>query len=95
MNRPGNIYIDTVEVRIAVSVDADGHWVAYGCSEDSDREAQKFTVETMSPGQATHFVTATLPKPQFVEIATERVDQLISDGTDQVSSTEQRLSDDS
>lgn len=67
-------YVNTVEVRIAVSVDADGHWVAYGCCQDNDREAQKFTVATMSPGQTTHFVIATLPIPHCVEIAAERVD---------------------
>ena len=67
---------DTVEVRIAVSVDADGHWVAYGCSEDNDREAQKFTVANMSPGQTTRFVTVTLPKTEL-EFVAECVDQVI------------------
>ncbi len=89
-----NIDIDTVQVRIAVSVDTDGHWVAYGCSDDTDREAQKFTVATMSPGQTTHFVTATLPKSNFSKIVIERDGQLTDDRTDKLSTTEQRLSDD-
>ena len=88
MTSTGYIDIDTVQVRIAVSVNADGHWVAYGCSDDTDREAQNFTVAAMSPGQTTHFVTATLPKSNFLEIIAERDDQLIDDETDKLSTTE-------
>ncbi len=94
MTSTGYIDIDTVQVRIAVSVDADGHWVAYGCSDDTDREAQNFTVAAISLGQTTHFVTATLPKSNFLEIVTERDNQLIDDGTDRLSNTGQQLSDD-
>ena len=58
----------TVKVRIAVAVDPDGNWNAYGWT-DADGVAMELALEGVASGEARYWVTAELPVPPAPEVA--------------------------
>ena len=58
----------TVKVRIAVAVDPDGKWSAYGCP-GADETDMDIAVDAVAPGEARYWVTAELPIPAEIDVA--------------------------
>jgi hypothetical protein len=61
----------TVKVRIAVAVDHNGGWSAYGGSGMSDEESMEEAVFNVGYIPTQFFVTAELPVPEQVEVEGE------------------------
>ena len=61
----------TVKVRIAVAVDAEGNWAAYGFVGASEKVAMAGVAQRLPWGkaEASHWLTAELPVPEAQEIA--------------------------
>jgi hypothetical protein len=60
-----------VQVRIAVAVDAKGHWNAVGWSAATGDEAMEAAVEIVGDGEARYWLTATLPVPEAQTVRAE------------------------
>lgn len=61
----------TVRVRVAVAVDPDGKWCAYGWRELDEGQAFDLCTEDMPHGEARYFLVAELPVPDIAEIQAE------------------------
>lgn len=53
----------TVKVRIAVAVDRDGNWSAFGCNEHTDKVDMNYAVAGDESLTGRYFVEAELPIP--------------------------------
>lgn len=53
----------TVKVRVAVAVDHEHGWHAYGCAEETDGEMAETAMDFMDDGSLVHFITAELRVP--------------------------------
>ena len=54
----------TVRVRIAVAVDPDGGWSAWGGSGVKDHVSMSYATDGVGEGEARHWVEADLPVPE-------------------------------
>ena len=58
----------TVEVRVAVAVDRNGHWSANGWQGASADQARDAASEIVAEGECIYWLTATLPVPAEVTV---------------------------
>ena len=58
----------TVEVRVAVGVDAVGNWSASGWVGADDEDVRGIATESVSDGFQVYWLTATLPVPAEIEV---------------------------
>ncbi|MBM3460767.1 MAG: hypothetical protein FJX76_01570 [Armatimonadetes bacterium] len=63
-----------IKVRIAVAVDHEGTWCAYGSSGGDDEEMMNLACETLLDGEARYWIEAALdvPEIQTVQAVVER-----------------------
>jgi hypothetical protein len=63
---------ETVKVRIAIAVDREGKWAAYGFSRTdgspANEEAWEIVLDIVDDGEARYWVTAELPVPEDADV---------------------------
>ena len=60
----------TVKVRIAVTVDSDGNWIACGWKGVRDGDAMSTAIDCAREDASRYWITAELPVPEVPEVPT-------------------------
>ena len=60
----------TVKVRIAVTVDSDGNWIACGWEGVRDGDAMNTAIDCAREGASRYWIIAELPVPEVPEVPT-------------------------
>ena len=60
-----------VKVRVAVGIDKDGNWNAYGGANATDEDALSIAAEPLKHGEARYWLTAELAIPEEKEVSAD------------------------